>query len=242
MEQRRSNKVWVCWLQGFDGAPDVVRACLNSIRRNIQGYEIIALDENNLRDYVQLPGYIEEKYRQGIISRPHYSDLIRTALLCEHGGLWIDATVLCTSPSLMPVIERAPLFVYRDYRISRRDAPPTIASSWLIGAVSNHPILRLTQKLLYEYWKRETWLRDYFLFHLFFAMAARQYPEEWEAAPPYNNISPYTLQFEGRKPYTRERWEELRGFSPFHKLSYHSNTSQDEASMYVRVIREYLSD
>ncbi len=239
-EQRNCHKIWVCWLQGFDSAPDIVRACLNSLRQNLPGYEIVTLDETNLHDYVQLPDFVEDKYRRGIIPRAHYTDLVRLELLCAYGGLWIDATVLCTSPALMPVIEAAPLFLYREYRISPKDVTPIVASNWFIGSVSNHPILLLTKKLLYAYWQRESRLKNYFIFHLFLSIAARRYPEEWAATPPFNNIDPHMLQFNALMPYTPELWEQILRFSPFHKLSYRSNTSDDEGTMFMHAIREYL--
>ena len=230
----------VCWFQGFDNAPDLVKACLNSLRRNLSGYEIVMLDDTNLHTYVQFPDYIEEKRRKGIIRPAHYSDLVRAALLSQYGGIWFDSTVLCTSPALMSVIESAPLFVFKEYSIYRYDASPTIASSWLIGAVSNHPILLKTRDLLYAYWKREKRLKNYFLFHLFFAMAARQFPQEWDKVPPYNNISPFMMQFEMKQTYTPELWEKMLSFSPIHKLSYRYDYSSEKENLYKHVLREYL--
>lgn len=241
-EQRRSRKVWVCWLQGFDSAPDLVKACLNSLKRNLSGYEIVELDESNLREYAQLPDYIEAKYRAGIITRAHYTDLLRVDLLCRHGGIWIDSTVLCTSPDLMPVVENAPLFVFKEYKIAPLDQLPIVASSWFVGAVSNHPILLLTRKLLYAYWRRENVLREYYTFHLFFAMAARRFPEEWRAVPPYNNISPFVLRYEIMRPDSQELWERILSFSSFHKLSYRHDFTGDGNNLYAHILREYLPE
>lgn len=28
-----SNKVWVCWFQGYESAPPLVKACINSMHR-----------------------------------------------------------------------------------------------------------------------------------------------------------------------------------------------------------------
>ena len=240
-EQQRSNKVWICWLQGFESAPDLVKACYQSVKQNLRGYEIIALDSANIGDYVQLPDYIEEKRERGALPMAQYSDLIRLAVLCKYGGLWIDATVLCTSADIMKVIDREPLFVFKSLQLSPRDKAPTVASNWCIAACSNHPILLLTQKLLYEYWRNERGLKDYFIFHIFFALAARKYAEEWNRMPLFNNISPHVLQFELGSEFSEERWSQILSFSSLHKLNRRMDYSDRPNSFYAHILRQYLN-
>lgn len=81
-----SNKVWFMWLQGLDNAPPIIKSCYQSLKTNLPDKEIILIEENNLNDYVHLPDYIEEKYKKGIISRTHFSDLVRLELLINGGG------------------------------------------------------------------------------------------------------------------------------------------------------------
>lgn len=88
--------VWSCWLQGWENAPDLAKACLASWKRNLDGVEIVELDEENYTQWVRLPEYIVGKYRKGRIPAAMFSDLLRLELLVEYGGVWIDSTVLAS--------------------------------------------------------------------------------------------------------------------------------------------------
>ncbi len=238
-KQEGSNYVWICWFQGIEKAPDLIKACVNSIKRNMPNKNIVILTNENINDYVQLPDYIIEKYNKGIIPKVHFSDIIRIELLCKYGGLWLDSTVLCTSPNIPKYIFEIPLFVYKSFDLFRTDELPTVASSWLIAAKTNNPILLLTKELLFDYWKREDELLDYFMFHLFFAMATRKYKAEWDAIPAFNNHTPHTLMFELGKQYSVERWEQIKEMSVFHKLERHTDYSNTENSIYQYIIKTY---
>ena len=235
-----NKRIWICWFQGHDQAPDIVKACINSINRNLSDYEIVILSHDNIDDYVTLPNYIDEKYRRGIISMAHYSDILRTELLCRHGGIWIDGTVLCTSPEFFNYIITLPLFVYKVIPPSNNWSSPIVASSWLIVSESNNKILLLTRKLLFAYWEHATSLDDYFLFHMFFTMAARRYHEDWENIPSFNNSSPHVLQFELDSPYNALRFNQILQMSSFHKLNHHKDFLQTNDSFYQYILNEFL--
>lgn len=76
-----SNKVWVCWLQGIDNAPELVKTCFASLCKYLKDREIVLLTNENIHDYVQLPVFIEEKHKRGIIPVAQYTDLLRLELL-----------------------------------------------------------------------------------------------------------------------------------------------------------------
>ena len=91
-----SNKVWVCWFQGMEHEPELVRKCFESLKQNLTDREIVLITEKNLKEYVDFPDYILRKWEKGEITHTHMTDLLRLELLIRHGGMWIDATVLCT--------------------------------------------------------------------------------------------------------------------------------------------------
>lgn len=82
-----SNCIWVCWWQGLENAPDIVKACIESIQRNAGNHPVIVLTDENYKQYVTIPRWVEEKRRKEIITRTNYSDLLRLSLLAEHGGM-----------------------------------------------------------------------------------------------------------------------------------------------------------
>lgn len=237
LPSKSSNNIWICWFQGEEKAPELVKACIASARKNFPDREIIILTDENLYDYINLPEYILQKREKGIIPNAQFSDLIRVELLCNYGGLWIDATVLVTENSSK--LLNNPLFVYRQLDLTRLGKSPIVASNWLIYANSNNNILLLTRELLWKYWKEKNVLENYFIFHIFFTIATERYPEQWEKVPIFNNHSPHTLHFELNNEYSKSRWEEIIGMSSFHKLNHHLNYSGGKDTFYKFIIESY---
>ena len=91
------NIIWVCWWQGLENAPEIVKVCFESIKKFAGERKVILITQNNYQDYVDIPDYIIEKVKKGIISITHFSDVLRVNLLSKHGGIWIDATCLLTA-------------------------------------------------------------------------------------------------------------------------------------------------
>jgi hypothetical protein len=236
----QSNKVWICWLQGEENAPPIVKACINSVRRNLVNKEVVILSEETIPQYVHFPDHNMEKWRNKIISPAHFADLLRLALLCEYGGMWIDGTVLCTSPEIPRAISDAPLFVYQKIDLTRRGQDSIIASNWFISAWSQQPILLLTRDLLYAYWKNTNKIDNYFVFHIFFAMATRRYSEDWENVPVFNNQSPHTLQFELKRRYSESRWNDILAMSVFHKLNRYVSVENAADTFCGHIAKMYL--
>lgn len=234
-----SNKIFICWFQGLENAPVLVRKCVESIKRAMPGKEIIVLTDENYQEYTNFPNYIIEKYEKGIIPKVHFSDLLRINLLINHGGLWVDSTILCTADSEPEYITKMPLFVYKEISLNNSDIMPIKSSSWLINSCKNHPILIGTQKILFEYWKNKKELTNYFLFHLAFSISCDEYENEFNKIPTYNNVSPHILQFELEQPYCEERFFQIKKMSDFHKLNRRIKVENEVFTNYDYVIGEF---
>lgn len=238
-ERRQSNKVWVCWLQGMEQAPPLVKKCYASLQTHLKDREIILLTEENYRQYVRLPDFIEEKVRKGIIGPAHYTDLLRLELLLKHGGTWIDATVFCTGGEIPGYMLDSELFMFQNLKPGL-DGHPTMVSNWFITACTDHPLLRLTQALLYEYWRNNNELVDYFIFHDFFQLAVETYPEEWNKVIPFSNSVPHILLLRLFACCDLPTLRAVAEMTPFHKLTYKFSESeaQLEGTYYKYLISE----
>ena len=93
-ESAFNDTIWICWLQGIDKDPSLIKRCYKSIKDNFKDSKIV-VDESYINDYVELPSYIMEKDGKGIITKTHFSDILRLELLSQYGGTWIDGTVYC---------------------------------------------------------------------------------------------------------------------------------------------------
>lgn len=77
-----SNKIWQLWLQGEENMPAIVKKCHETVKK-YHNDDVVLLTKDNLKNYIQLPNYIEEKYARGIITHVNYSDMVRLMLLAK---------------------------------------------------------------------------------------------------------------------------------------------------------------
>lgn len=242
-ENLSSNYIWQYWGQGEENAPELVRACFESVKKYCPNKNIIVLNDNNVKDYIDIPDFIQEKLQKGIISRTHFSDYLRTCLLVKYGGTWIDATVYLTD-KIPEVIENSDFFVFKPLAYSECKGVPSMKmlklldriptylstflclSSWFIHSKSNNRILLLTKLLIEEYWKKEENLYDYFLFHFFFTLVVlndKKSKRIFETMPNMANRNPHLLQQVLLDEYDEELYNELKELATIHKLTYRKN-------------------
>ena len=217
--KKHSNKIWISWLQGMDSAPLLVQRCYSSIKSCFSDREIIVITSDNLKEYVEFPDYIIDKWQKGIITNTHFSDLLRVELLINHGGIWIDSTVLCTGNVIPEYMLDSDLFFYQMLKPGR-DGHAIGLSSWFISTTTNNKILLVVRDLLYEYWRRNNFLVDYFLLHSFMEIVLSYYPEEYQKVVKVSNSSPHILLLDFFKPFDFKQFEYIKQQTCLHKLSY----------------------
>lgn len=216
---KKSNKVWVCWMQGMELAPDLVQRCYRSLKENLKDKEVVLLTEDNLDQYVKIPDFILDKLHKGIITRTHFSDILRVELLIQNGGTWIDATVFCSGGDIPKYMMEDEFFIFQKLKPGS-DGSTINMSSWFMTAWSNQKFLLATRELLYAYWRKNNRLIDYFLLHLFMMLVKDYYSDEWKHIFPYPNSLPHVLLLRMFEPYNEDLWNNLKTICPFHKLSY----------------------
>lgn len=225
-KRESSNKVWVCWFQGMDQAPLLVRRCYEYMKRNLKNGEVVLITNENIGNYVQFPDFIMRKYHRGAITCTHLTDLLRLELLTRYGGTWIDSTVLCTG-ELPDYVTRPDLFFFRTLKPGL-DGHAISLSSWFMSAKSNSRLLVAVRELMYNYWRNNDRLIDYFLIHIFLQMAMEKYPEEIAAMPKHCNSIPHILQLQLFEPYNEFLFHDICAQTPIHKLSYKFNKEDME--------------
>lgn len=216
-----SNNVWVCWFQGMDYAPVLVRKCYQSLQEHLTDRQIVLITAQNMADYVQFPTFILDKWEKGTITDTHMTDLLRLELLIRYGGMWLDATVLCTSYSkdIPHYFFDSDLFLYQCLKPGR-DGHSHLISSWLISAKTNNKILMAVLYLCYEYWKENTEQIDYFLLHDFISIVLEYYPNDWKKIMPRDNATPHILLLRLFDHFDEELWKSIKEQTPFHKMTY----------------------
>lgn len=283
---RTDRVIWWCWLQGLEQAPEIVKACYRSLERHLvqgtqisqitqkevaeipcqardedrnEGYEIKVIDNANWREYVELPGYIVEKWEKGRIPAAMFSDLLRVELLIRYGGTWCDATVLCTglvasskskdessksvesSTALSSKLEElleAELFLFQ---YTKEGSVPVSISNWFITARKKNEVFRVLQEMLYAYWKDYDCVLNYYIFHLFFAMISKEWPEKILAMLYAQSQNSLVLLHHWGEKFDQKKWDKLTSQVCFHKLAFRASdeVKNNKENYYNHILKEY---
>lgn len=219
-KQNKQYKIWQYWDTGVENAPEIVKACMASVDKYKGDIERVILTKDNIKDYVNIPDYIYEKRDKGIISPANFSDILRTYLLVEHGGCWIDATVYLTEP-LPKYIQESELFVLQNDE--EKDFDGLNMASYFISSCGNSIILDKLRKFLALYWKVNDFKFNYFAFlHAFtmFSKSSEENKQEWDSMKKLSYLDAQIMQDKLLEPFSNESFEELKKLSPIHKLTY----------------------
>jgi hypothetical protein len=140
--------IWTLWRQGYERAPPLVRACLESWRRLNPGWRLMALDEQSIRAWVDLDAIIDPKRTDVTVQK--WSAIARLCLLRRYGGAWADATLYCLRPldEWLPGPLGGGFFAFRD------PGPDRLASNWFMASDPNDPILVALHDAFIGQWSR----------------------------------------------------------------------------------------
>jgi hypothetical protein len=238
----RPFSIWFAWLQGETLMPETVRLCYNALRKNANGNTVILVTWENYQNYVTIPPYILEKVNKGIITATHFSDILRMCLLYEHGGLWMDSTVLLT--------DSLPVFSCGFY------SPKCPCDSWqnvnekrwlgfFLYMDRGNILAKLVRSIFFEYWKTKEAMIEYYLIDYCIAIAYDHIPavRAMIDAVQASNAAPHTLQHHLNDAYDPVLFDELKRASFFYKLSrmgnYVEKTETGKLTLYGFLLSKY---
>ncbi len=227
--------IWQFWDKGEENAPPIVRRCLQSVCE-FGGYRQVVLNDENFCEFVNLPECIVEKYKNGTISKAHFSDILRVALLCIYGGVWLDATVFLSAhpcefereffvpqrSSVRPKDYMRWVKFSEGYFSWEREFGVKMSSSVMVCDVKSGEIFRESFNVLARYWAAESSLKHYFLFQIAFNELLKK--ECFGAfVLSEGDTEMHELQFVAKGKFDAALWEAIRQKSSFHKLTYFKN-------------------
>jgi hypothetical protein len=199
------------WLQGLENAPPLVRFNLDRWVRLNPGYRLNVLDQadvDRLLDGAPI-------WRDGMEPQA-LSNVVRTRLLMQQGGVWIDASLFPVKPLddwLPEAIEPEGFFAFA------RPAPDRLLSTWMLAATPDHPLVVAWWGELLRFWTRPRQLLldipddpvatvrppyaeavatyNYFTHHYLFAYLMETRPDLaaiWQRCPQPSAGPPHRLQ------------------------------------------------
>lgn len=175
--------IWILWLQGWDQAPAVARASRRSWEHHNPGWDVRAIDH---RDVSHLPGVAKLGDRLPAAR----SDIVRSQLLAERGGVWADASTLCVRPldEWLPARAGSGFFAFGSPGYGR------LLSSWFLAATRGSYLTIRWAQAVEAYWSDREQPDHYFWFHRLFEHLYRTDPvfrHAWRAVPRVSAEGPH---------------------------------------------------
>ena len=237
-----TSNIWVCWWQGEENMPEVVKVCYRSIKKLSGKHPVVLITEENLKNYVQLPQFIMDKYAAGIISRTHFSDILRFYLLKEYGGIWMDITNFLTAEidSFVPV--DSTFYSYK-HITEYNNVSQGLWTSYFNASGKGNIIPSYLYESLVSYWNKTDKLEDYLLLDFIFKLGYDNIPvmKKIIDSIPLKEIG--TMRKIMNRKWNGEEWKRYFIQAPFQKLSYkkyvNKTTKKGEKTHYAYMVENY---
>lgn len=220
----KNEKIFSMW--GWNPiTPPMIDACFRSMRANCK-QDLVIINEKNIDDYIDLPGYIIDLHNNDKMKNAHFADIIRIEVLHNNGGIWLDSTDFVTSPVPQNIIDED-FFVYMAGHVG---SPHGYIQNCFIRSRKNAYLLEAWRAMIFEFWKKDTRF-DYFMHQLMF----KSIVENNERAKKYFAKMPKIDQdpthvlwyFYSDKPFNKEIFDKITADAFFQKTAWKHPQAQN---------------
>lgn len=222
-DEKYEQRIWFCWLQGIESAPELVKLCYKSVCKNLgREYKMCLVTYENLHEYIEIPDYIQCKLNNNSMCNAHFADYIRIELLYKFGGIWLDSTTFMGSNKI-PFYFKQDFFVFKHINLDKSDENVVFSCNWLIVCNEYNMVVYLMHNLLNEFWKKETYPKNYFFFDIFMKIIFKQNMNLFKNIISVSPIDAHMFQFEYNNITSIDEINYYLGISPIQKLNYKNN-------------------
>ncbi|RYL25954.1 capsular polysaccharide synthesis protein [Acinetobacter piscicola] len=241
--------IWQYWGQGLAAAQqnDTVKLCFASVDRFKGDYHVIRLDEESVKEYLDLPDFVWDKKTNPQFKPAFFADLIRLALLDVYGGVWIDATILLTAP-IDPIILQQDFFMFQrvdsaqhqefwtafnsDYFGWGNEHVVNILNSFIVGKKGN-PLMHICLEIMLNYWKTQSNIPHYFFFQIMFNQLTHKYLNETNFLKLDDTVV-HLLQIVQNEEMDQEKYNDIVNKTMIHKLNYIKDIKLNSFNAYIQ--------
>ena len=217
--------VWVCWWQGLDSAPDIVKRCVESIYRYVpkDSAQIHFITFDNYMEYAGFSQVVVDRYNAGRISLTHLADILRVQLLNMYGGLWVDATYFISDNRIADIINDEAYTVKTV--IPSWNGDVIAKGKWAVNFLKfmkGSPLSGFCTEAFEIYWSLRDEPLDYFLLDRIIKVAYDNIPviRKQIDGISANNISSLKLMEIISNSYDEAVWNDMKKDTFAFKLSY----------------------
>jgi len=161
-ENIKGKTIWILSLNGWKNMDWCRKKVVESWKKLNSEWDVILLDENNYKKYVNVECLNDSKKK---ISNQSKENIIKLNILAKHGGIWADNNVLCMMPVdnwIYEALEPTGFWMYHQDNFGSGIAP------WFIVTIRQSYIIELWKKSCDSYWNindivfNENWVNDIF--------------------------------------------------------------------------------
>lgn len=217
--------VWVCWWQGLESAPDIVKRCVESIYRYVpkDSAQIHFITFDNYMEYAGFSQIVVDRYNAGRISLTHLADILRVQLLNMYGGLWVDATYFISDNRIADIINDEAYTVKTV--IPSWNGDVIAKGKWAVNFLKfmkGSPLSGFCTEAFEIYWSLRDEPLDYFLLDRIIKVAYDNIPviRKQIDGISANNISSLKLMEIISNSYDEAVWNDMKKDTFAFKLSY----------------------
>ena len=237
----KDSVIWVCWWDGEEAMPSLVKSCFSSIKKNAGQHPVKLITKYNYNDYISIPEFIINKVNTGIMTITHFSNIIRANLLYEYGGIWLDTTILIlkeisldnlpfftlkapakksTSITLDLFAGLSSNFTHFNFK-SKSLKEISRWSGFLLAGSKHSPIFKYMIEILYAYWKDHDDQIDYLLYDYTIALGYDNIPYIKKIIDNVETSKKekYELEYRLNNEYNKVDFQQLY-ITTFHKLTW----------------------
>lgn len=223
--------VWVCWWQGEDNLPEIVKVCLNSIQKNIPKEKAVIrlITLENCMEYVTFTDTIVKKFQEGKITLTHLLDILRAELLYRYGGIWIDATYFINNPMKEVFFERDTFWTVKySEGVRKSDAAQGRWSGNFLKVPPKSLFARFLMESLWYYWEVNDSLIDIVLSDYIVAVAYDTFPEVHKMIEecPESEMAMFELQKHLNRKFDKKKYQEWTRKTSFFKLNWRASLEE----------------
>lgn len=238
--------IWVCWWQGEENMPPIVKACVNRMRECLpENTQLHIITVQNMPQYINLPVHILEKHKKGQITHAHLSDVLRFGLLGEYGGLWLDSTIYLSKPLPEKIFtEKFYTQKFENWECCPCEACRGKWCGFYLAGKADNVLFRYMYDALCSWWKNHSRVIDYVFFDYILWAGYCGVPaiQQCIDAVEPNNPNIWQMQKHLNNPFVQEEYEKLLASNDFFKLSYKGNltvqTEDGKKTVYGHILSE----
>ena len=224
------NFVWFMWWQGMENAPQIVRVNYKRVKKLFGDDNVVLISKSNYKDFTDVSNEIISKVNKGEITFTQWSDILRFNLLKNHGGMWIDSTVIVSNAfvSYFNQKKKEKFFSICSDREEYHYISHSLWTSWLCGGSPNYELFIFMDEFFKTYFRNHQLNVDYYLIddaiyyyyltHTNFQRMIGQQRQYWEPYLFVNNFSKksfnrYLYMFSKEREYSVQKFSYKGKFS-----------------------------